>query len=277
MSGIVFMKTCIQDQLREFYTNKVGCELWLDQGGCCLFRHGNFITGFCAADRAETSGMLTFFYETAADVDAMYEIMKDCADGPPRENSRYRIYQFFAKDPEGRALEFQYFLHPVNQHRTADEVLRQRRSVREYMTQPVPKSLLHKILDTCSFAPTSMNTQAVYYKIITDPGLLDWLSQVRGAASSPLKKAPLAVAICADSSQTKRPEQDSTIAAYHLMIAARNFGLGTCWIAAMDRDDVKQTLGIAREMTIATITPLGWPSKVIETLPCRRSVSDMLL
>jgi hypothetical protein len=44
---------------------------------------------------------LRFFQETTA-------------DGPPRVNDRYQIYQFFAKDPEGRQLEFQAFLHPLS-------------------------------------------------------------------------------------------------------------------------------------------------------------------
>lgn len=41
--------------------------------------------------------------------------MKDTADAEPRENKDYKIYQFFAKDPEGRTLEFQYFMHPVKE------------------------------------------------------------------------------------------------------------------------------------------------------------------
>ena len=58
--------------------------------------------------------MYTFVYPTRDEVDAMYERFKDTtADGPPRDNPKYKIYQFFAKDPEGRQLEFQAFLHPL--------------------------------------------------------------------------------------------------------------------------------------------------------------------
>jgi histidyl-tRNA synthetase len=32
----------------------------------------------------------------------------------PRENSKYRIYHFYARDPEGRSIEFQSFLHPID-------------------------------------------------------------------------------------------------------------------------------------------------------------------
>jgi hypothetical protein len=37
----------------------------------------------------------------------------DIANAPPRINDRYRIYQFFGRDPEGCTLEWQAFLHPV--------------------------------------------------------------------------------------------------------------------------------------------------------------------
>ena len=43
-------------------------------------------------------------------VDEMYRRLMDVADAEPRYNERYRIYQFFAKNPEGRNLEFQAFL-----------------------------------------------------------------------------------------------------------------------------------------------------------------------
>jgi nitroreductase len=85
----------------------------------------------------------------------------------------------------------------------------------------------------------------------------------------------MAVAVYADPELTKRPDQDACIAAYHFSLAARSYGLGTCWIAAMDRDDVKEKLGIPQRMHIATITPLGYPISFPET-PHRREVSEIL-
>ncbi|TES93871.1 MAG: hypothetical protein E3J87_01400 [Candidatus Cloacimonadota bacterium] len=51
------------------------------------------------------------------------------------------------------------------------------------------------------------------------------------------------------------------MAAYHFTLAAWNFGLGTCWIGGMDRDDVKEALGIPQEHYVATVTPLGYPAE----------------
>lgn len=64
-------------------------------------------------DKPDLQGMYTFVYPSKEQVDEMYDKLKDIADDRPRHNERYRIYQFFAKDPEGRNLEFQAFLHPL--------------------------------------------------------------------------------------------------------------------------------------------------------------------
>ena len=77
----------------------------------------------------------------------------------------------------------------------------------------------------------------------------------------------MAVAICSDPDKSRRHIQDGVIAAYHFMLAAWFYGLGTCWIAAMDRDDVKDKLGIPKHHYVATITPLGYPEFIPEPPP----------
>ena len=109
MSGIVFFKTRKLEEIRSFYINEVGCTMWMDQGDCIILQHDNFLIGFCQRDRVDTQGMITFYYESKEDVDRMYEIFSHTADGSPRDNEKYPIYHFFARDPENRILEFQYF------------------------------------------------------------------------------------------------------------------------------------------------------------------------
>ena len=113
MNGIVFFKTRILDKLREFYIDQVGCELWLDQGDCLIFKHGNLLIGFCDRGEADRGGIITFFYDSQELVDRMFEKFESLAESPPKMNDRYRIYNFFACDPEGRTLEFQWFGHEL--------------------------------------------------------------------------------------------------------------------------------------------------------------------
>lgn len=43
----------------------------------------------------------------------MYEKFHPAGATGPQQNDKYRIYHFFAEDPEGRTIEFQTFLDPV--------------------------------------------------------------------------------------------------------------------------------------------------------------------
>ncbi|WP_254863469.1 VOC family protein [Halovivax gelatinilyticus] len=111
MSGIVFFGTEAHDRIVDFYVEQLGAEIWLEQPDCTILRYDNQLLGFCARDRAETDGTITFVSETRDAIDDRYDALAEYARGKPVENERYRIYQFFADDPEGRTLEFQAFLH----------------------------------------------------------------------------------------------------------------------------------------------------------------------
>jgi hypothetical protein len=114
VSGIVFFNTQKLDELKRFYIDKVGCRMWMDQGDCVILRFGNMLTGFCKREKADLQGLITFFYDSREGVDRAYAQFKDIADAAPRDNPKYPIYHFFAKDPEGRGIEFQYFTNKID-------------------------------------------------------------------------------------------------------------------------------------------------------------------
>jgi hypothetical protein len=111
MSGIVFFGTERLDEVVAFYTETVGADVWLEQPDCTILEHGDFRFGFCERETTEDCGTVTFVYDDREAVDAMHAAVGDAARELPHENERYRIYQFFADDPDGRTAEFQTFLH----------------------------------------------------------------------------------------------------------------------------------------------------------------------
>lgn len=120
LGGLVFIKTRELDSLAQFYTETIGMELWLEQPNIIILHHGNMILGFhqiqnMDEQEPDLQGMYTFVYPSLEQVDGMHSKLQHIADGKPRHNERYKIYQFFAKDPEGRDLEFQAFLHPLKE------------------------------------------------------------------------------------------------------------------------------------------------------------------
>jgi nitroreductase len=276
MGGILFMGTAMPGKIKAFYIDQVGCQPWLEQEDCIILRHGNFLFGFCERKEVDKGGVLTFFFEKKSEVDHVYKRLTSIATTEPKLNEKYRIYNFFAEDPEGRKIEFQYFDHPVDSYLSGDRLLSTRRSIRKYRDDQIEDDILKQVLEICRYAPTSMNTQSYYFRLIRDRAILSKLAETRGKSSSPIGNAPMAVAICSDPGLSKRHIQDGCIAAYHFLLSAWFYGLGTCWIAAMDREDVKQWLGIPGDHYVATVTPLGYPQHLEFNPPERKDVTWFL-
>ena len=113
MSGIIFFGTNKLEQLTKFYHIEIGCDIWLEQADCKIFKHDDFLLGFCTRKKKETDGIITFFFSNKNVVDSYYEKFKSIAEAPPVDNDKYGIYHFFVLDPEGRKVEFQYFTNSV--------------------------------------------------------------------------------------------------------------------------------------------------------------------
>ncbi|ACL70072.1 nitroreductase family protein [Halothermothrix orenii] len=275
MSGIVFFKTTRLEEIKKFYQDRIGMDLWLDQGQCLIFEKGNLQLGFCKGDRADIEGIITFYFDSKSTVDEYYQRFEKEALDKPVINEKFNIYHFYIKDPEGRKVEFQTFLHDLNPYLTGVELLLTRRSIRKYRDREVPEEILWNVFERCRYAPTSRNSQSYYFVVVKDRNKLEYLASLRGSNSRPIATAPMAVAICSDSKKSKRFIQDGCIAAYHFLLAARLFGLGTCWIAAMDRKEVKKVLDIPRDHYVATVTPLGYPAEK-PNIPPRKKVQEMV-
>ncbi|MEA3313296.1 MAG: nitroreductase family protein [Caldisericota bacterium] len=155
------------------------------------------------------------------------------------------------------------------------ELLMKRRSVREFKDKEVLQDVLREIFELSRFAPTASNSQAYYFVVVTDKKALEELANVRGGSTAPIGRAPMAVAICVDPDKTSRPTEDGCIAAYHFMLAARYYSLGTCWMADMDRENIKQALNIPQNHLVATVTPVGYPVKEPD-MPTRKPKEEFI-
>ena len=115
MTGLVFVKTQDLENIVKFYTQIIGCTKWVSQPEIEILKHDNFLIGFHASDSMDSAGLFTFFYNSKEEVDSMFKTMKTLKLNTtvPAENSKYKIYNFFAKDVEGRNIEFQTFLHEL--------------------------------------------------------------------------------------------------------------------------------------------------------------------
>ncbi len=112
--GMLFFRTRDLAGVSAFYEREVGFTPWLEQPGVRILRFGNLLLGLHQEKECDTGALVSLFFSSRAAVDAAYAGLKARASAPPRENPTFRVYHFFASDPEGRLLEFQSFLDPVD-------------------------------------------------------------------------------------------------------------------------------------------------------------------
>jgi nitroreductase len=117
----------------------------------------------------------------------------------------------------------------------AMENMLNRRSVRKYKSESVPKDVIEKILEAGSFAANGMGKQSPIMIAITDKSVRDELAEDNrkiggwNEGFDPFYGAPVVIVVLADKSMPTRI-YDGSCAMENLMLAAHAEGLGSCWI-----------------------------------------------
>ncbi len=141
-----------------------------------------------------------------------------------------------------------------------------RYSVRAYRPDSVPEAILQQILDAARMAPTAANRQAFRLIVVHTAGREQELKRIY--CRDWFVQPPLIIGICAIAADAwKRStdgknygDVDATIAMDHLIMAAADLGLGTCWIAAFDPKAAREILHIPEGIEPVAFTPLGFPA-----------------
>lgn len=179
------------------------------------------------------------------------------------------------------------------------DVVEQRVSVREYKPDPVPQEHLDTILDAARLAPNSGNQQACRYLVVRDRERLEalkeesirhrmlWLEEEGYDVPEEAElrqryddvfSAPVYVLVLVD--KTVRYEgytdMDGSLAAGHIMLAARALGYGTVFYSGSVTEELcRKHFGIPEKYKRVCMIPIGvpveWPERR-KRLPLKKLV-----
>ena len=146
-----------------------------------------------------------------------------------------------------------------------NDLIRQRYSVRAYLSKPVEEEKLKKVLEAAVLAPTAANRQAFRIIVISTA---ERGEELRKIYSQPwFTQAPYVIGVCSLPSENwvrkdgkNYSDVDAAIVMDHLILAAANEGLGTCWIGAFDAQAAREVLHLPDEAEPVAFTPLGYPA-----------------
>jgi nitroreductase len=140
------------------------------------------------------------------------------------------------------------------------EAIKARRSVRRYTAEPISDEVLEELIDCARLAPTGHNEQPWAFIAITDPAVRARIAK-EAKWGRFIADAPACVAIfCRPDAST--PLEDASAAAENIMIAARTYGIGSCWVNSHRVEHtaaVGALLGCPRDMELMVLIALGYP------------------
>lgn len=147
------------------------------------------------------------------------------------------------------------------------ELIRTRRSVRNFAQRPVEEDKLMRVLDAARVAPSGKNAQAWKFIVVKEQELKEQI--VKASKGQKFLAEADCIIVCAVNETEVYQKQgnymtsfalDGAIALDHLILAAHSEGLGTCWIGAFFEDQVKEILQIPDPYRVVAMTPLGYPA-----------------
>lgn len=156
-----------------------------------------------------------------------------------------------------------------------DDVVRARRSIRNFSDADVPEALVESLIECAVRAPSSMNGQPWFFILVRDPETKRKLADIKDRHCPPekrefpagfLQQAPVIVVTCVERSKAyDRGMESGILATGHLLLAAADRGLSTVYLSAYKlgapevADDIRTLLAIPEDVDPVTIVPLGFP------------------
>ncbi len=144
------------------------------------------------------------------------------------------------------------------------DLIEKRFSVRAYKPDPVEDEKLQYVLGAARLAPTAANRQPFWLIVVHTAGKEAELRQVYDRTW--FVQPPLVICACGIPAQAwvRRDgknycDVDVAIAMDHLVLAATEQGLGTCWVAAFDAAAARRVLSLPDGVEPVAFTPLGYP------------------
>jgi nitroreductase len=170
------------------------------------------------------------------------------------------------------------------------ELLRNRFSVRKFQDKPIPDDVVQDMLEAGRLSPSGGNEQPWAFGVITDRNLIAQIAEM-SFHQEWIAKAPLLIVLCTVSVGDERggrdiqkyrfpeytqviekmdqdlywalnqEEHQTKIAGTHMVLAALEHGVGSCWVSRFDVKCLAKLLNLPPGYMPSEILVLGYPAE----------------
>ncbi len=156
-----------------------------------------------------------------------------------------------------------------------EQGLKTRRSIRSFKKISIPDKLIQEILELANAAPSAGNLQAREFIVVKKQSIKNELAKAAYGQDF-IEDAPVVIVVCGNQKRSaagygKRgmdfySVQDADAAIMHILLAAHNFALGTCWVGAFNDHEVSSILDLPNFIRPIAIIPLGYPTHIPQSI-----------
>ena len=147
------------------------------------------------------------------------------------------------------------------------ELLKNRRSIRKFLQQPIEPEKIDLILKAALMSPASKRTNGWEFWVVQQKNTLEKMAECRPYGSKLLENAPLAIVVTADPSKSDVWFEDASIASIIMQLEATDLGLGSCWVQIYNREKdetisaeqyIKNILNIPEHLHVLSAIAIGY-------------------
>jgi len=158
-----------------------------------------------------------------------------------------------------------------------NEVIKKRRSIRQFKSKKVHWEKILEAIDTSSKISLAGNINNLKFIIIEKQKTKNELA--KNCQQYWIADAPIIIAVCSDETKLERmyhergkiySRQQVGAAIQNLILKLTELGLSTCWVGAYADELIKQILEIPEYINLEAILPIGYPkgkTKLIKKTP----------
>ena len=161
------------------------------------------------------------------------------------------------------------------------DLIKNRYSCRAYQPLGVEKEKMAYVMECVRFAPSAVNKQPWRFRLISRPTDKAKLQECYDREW--FKSAPMYViaSVLHDEEWVRADGKphgniDVAIAVEHLVLAAAEVGLGSCWVCNFDAPLLAKTFPLPHGYEAAALVPLGYPA-AMPTEKKRKPVEEIWL
>ena len=160
------------------------------------------------------------------------------------------------------------------------ELAKERYSVRSFKDLPIEDEKMAAILEAGRLAPTACNNQPQKIYVVKS-------EEVRRELASVCRftfDAPVILVLAYDTERDWKNrlmpgyssgETDTAIVGTHMMLAAWEQGIGSCWVGYFNADDIQRALELPEHLRVMALMPMGYPAADAAPLDLHTAYRDL--